>query len=183
MPPNFANAKIYAIRSHQTEQIYIGSTTQPLYKRFSKHKTMYCSSKEIMKFEDCYIELLQEFPCANKMQLNRREGELIRSMDCINKNIAGRTDAEYRDEHKTESKQYRDEHKEQTEQYDKQRYQDNKQAINEKTKRYYQDNKQEINEKQNQKYNCACGGKYRNNNKQQHFKTTKHLEFIRQLSA
>lgn len=102
MPPNFANAKIYAIRSHQTEQIYIGSTTQPLYKRFSKHKTMYCSSKEIMKFEDCYIELLQEFPCANKMQLNRREGELIRSMDCINKNMAGRTRAEYKVDNKTE---------------------------------------------------------------------------------
>ncbi len=75
MPPNFQNGKIYAIRSHQTDKVYIGSTTQPLSVRFGEHKRMNCSSREIMKFEDCYIELLEEFACENKMQLNRREGE------------------------------------------------------------------------------------------------------------
>ena len=155
--PNFANAKIYAIRSHQTQQIYIGSTTQPLYKRFSKHKTMYCSSKEIMKYQDCYIELLENYACVDKNELNRREGELIRSMDCVNKNIAGRTDAEWREEHKTE--------------------------INEKQKQYYVDNNQEILEHSKQKYNCFCGGKYTNSHKARHFKTPNHLECIRQLSA
>ena len=151
--PNFANGKIYAIRSHQTEQIYIGSTTQPLYKRFSKHKTMYCSSKEIMKFDDAYIELLEEFPCVNKMQLNRREGELIRTTDCVNKRIAGRTQSEHRI--------------------------DNKDYMFERDKQYREDNKQKITEK----YNCFCGGKYINSHKQEHFKTAKHLECIRQLSA
>jgi hypothetical protein len=166
--PNFANAKIYCIRSHQTQQIYIGSTTQPLYKRFSKHKTMYCSSKEIMKYPDCYIELLENYACADKNELNRREGQLIRLHNCINKNIAGRTPIEWREEHKDELKQSRDEHKDEKQQYDIQ---------------YRTDNKQIRNEKQNKPNICTCGSHYTQSNKQQHFKTHKHKEFIRQLSA
>ena len=38
---NFANSKIYAIRSHQTEKIYIGSTTQSLSRRLSEHTSKY----------------------------------------------------------------------------------------------------------------------------------------------
>ena len=168
MPPNFANAKIYAIRSHQTDKIYIGSTTQTLAQRFAKHKRKPCTSREVLQFDDVYIELLEEFPCANKMQLTKREGHLIRTMDCVNKQIAGRTRIEY--------------------------YQDNKETLNEKTKQYYENNKTELKqyhtqyridnvEKINQKYNCCCGGKYINANKNRHFKSKKHLEFIRQLSA
>jgi hypothetical protein len=153
MPINFANGKIYCIRSHQTEQIYIGSTTQPLYKRFHRHKQMDSSSKEILKYSDAFIELLEEFPCANKMQLNRREGELIRTTDCVNKRIAGRTLVEYKV--------------------------DNKDYLFARDKQYREDNKQKITEK----YNCFCGGKYINSHKQEHFKSKKHLEFIRQLSA
>ena len=104
MPVNFQNGKIYAIRSHQTNKVYIGSTTQTLAQRFGKHKhlTNDCSSIQILVFNDAYIELLEEFPCVNKMQLNRREGELIRLNNCVNKRIEGRTKVEYREEHKTE---------------------------------------------------------------------------------
>lgn len=168
MPTNFANAKIYAIRSNQTEQIYIGSTCQPLYKRFHQHKKLDCSSREILVFDDCYIELLEEFPCVNKMQLNRREGELIRLHNCINKRIAGRTLAEHYQDNKTEilekAKLY---------------YVDNKTE----KKQYYQEHKQEIKENRHQKYNCFCTGKYTNNGKSHHFKTTKHLTFINSLET
>jgi hypothetical protein len=158
MPVNFQNGKIYAIRSYQTHQIYIGSTTQTLAQRFGKHKKcLRTMSREIMKFDDCYIELLQEFACDNKMQLNKKEGEYIRSMDCINKNIAGRTDAEWREEHKDDLKQY--------------------------LKQYHENNKEHIREHKNQKYNCFCGGRYTLTHKANHFKTPKHLECIRQLSA
>ena len=154
MPINFANGKVYAIRSHQTPQIYIGSTTQSLSRRFSKHKSgKPCSSSQILQYPDCYIELLEEFPCANKMQLHRREGELIRTTDCVNKRIAGRTQSEHRI--------------------------DNKDYMFERDKQYREDNKQKITEK----YNCFCGGKYINSHKQEHFKTAKHIECIRQLSA
>ena len=39
--PNYQNGKIYAIRSHQTTDIYIGSTTQSLSVRFGEHKRKY----------------------------------------------------------------------------------------------------------------------------------------------
>jgi hypothetical protein len=95
--PNYANAKIYALRSFQTEDIYIGSTTQPLKARLWKHRNsfkswkeenfVYITSYEILKFDDCYIELICDFPCENKEQLLKKEGESIREIECINKCI------------------------------------------------------------------------------------------------
>ena len=38
---NYQNGKIYVLRSHKTDDIYIGSTTQSLYKRFYEHKKRY----------------------------------------------------------------------------------------------------------------------------------------------
>ena len=158
MPPNFQNGKIYAIRSHQTDKIYIGSTTQTLAVRFGGHKKkMDCSSIQILEFGDAYIELLEEFPCANKMQLNRREGELIRLHNCLNKRIEGRTKVEYREEHKDEFKRY--------------------------YKQYKIDNKEQIKQQKGKSNMCGCGIQYTNGHKARHFKTTKHLEFMRTLET
>jgi len=107
---NYKRSKIYVIRSHQTDKIYIGSTTSSLAKRFFNHKKdydcylsgakYYLSSFEILQYEDAYIELLEEYPCENRMVLHKREGELIRENNCVNKCIAGRTKKEYQDENK-----------------------------------------------------------------------------------
>ena len=132
MMTRYQNGKIYTIRSFQTDKYYIGSTCLQLHKRFYQHKQSYKSyqnnkhhfvtSFEIVKYDDCYIELLEEYKCENKNQLTKREGELIREYknECVNKFIPTRTHKEYRDEHKEQRKQYRDEHKEQTKQYNKQ---------------------------------------------------------------
>lgn len=158
MPPNFANAKIYAIRSHQTPQIYIGSTTQTLAQRFAKHKnSMNCTSRQILVFDDVYIELIESYSCANKNELNRREGELIRLHDCVNKQIAGRTDAEYREEHKDEFKRY--------------------------YKQYKIDNKEQIKQQKGKSNMCGCGIQYTHNHKQRHFKSNNHKEFMRTLET
>ena len=68
-----------------TDKFYIGSTCSPLYKRLYEHcstykkdRNKYTSSFEILKYDDYYIELLENFKCENREQLNRREGELIR---------------------------------------------------------------------------------------------------------
>jgi hypothetical protein len=200
--PNFQNGKVYAIRSHQTDKIYIGSTTQPLSVRFGEHKRKPCTSREILNFNDAYIELLEEFPCANKMQLTKREGQLIRSTDCVNKRIEGRTQSEHYKDNKEHFQQYKKqyyvENKDEILEQQKHRYQDNKEQILEQHKQYYVDNKQEINEKQkhryqdnkeqikehaNQKYNCFCSGKYTLCGKSKHFKTAKHLAFINSLET
>ncbi len=47
--------------------------------------------------EHFYIELLEEYPCENSIQLQKREGELIRELKpALNQIIAGRTIEEYR---------------------------------------------------------------------------------------
>jgi hypothetical protein len=103
MVKDYQDGKIYTLRSHHTEDIYIGSTIQSLSCRKSKHKTDYKlfldgkakakSSSKMMKYDDVYIELLELFPCNSRMELEKREGELMRIHlnKIVNKNIAGRT--------------------------------------------------------------------------------------------
>ncbi len=183
--PNFANGKIYCIRSHQTEQIYVGSTTQPLSVRFGEHKRMNCSSREILQHSDAYIELLENYACSDKNELNRREGHFIRTMLCVNKQIPGRTQVEYRDDNKEtfneKSKQYYQDNKETITEKSKQYYQNNKEHRKEQSKQYYQDNIETRKAKRNQKHNCCCGGRYTTANKAQHFKGPKHREFVNQF--
>ena len=90
---------------------YVGSTCQPLNKRKWEHigkyklfldgKHDYTTSFDIIKLGEYYIELLEEFPCENREQLLKREGELIRSMpNCCNKIISGRNIKEWRKDNK-----------------------------------------------------------------------------------
>ena len=102
----YENGKIYTIRSHQTEKIYIGSTCMPLSKRLHKHKSDYntcrkISSCEILKYDDYYIELLENFPCRCRDELVKREGELIREhlKNVVNSYIAGRSNDERKQDH------------------------------------------------------------------------------------
>jgi hypothetical protein len=89
--PDYQQGKIYALRSPKTPNVYIGSTTVSLAKRLGQHKASKntCTSRQIVDAGDCYIELLEACPCESKEQLNRREGEVMRSTaNCINRNIA-----------------------------------------------------------------------------------------------
>ena len=43
--PDYLNGKVYAIRSHQTEQVYIGSTVERLSARMSKHRAKHKAYK------------------------------------------------------------------------------------------------------------------------------------------
>jgi hypothetical protein len=100
----YQNGKIYTIRSPYTEFYYIGSTCQPLSKRFYEHRINYdryfkkygsyprkkhwITSFHIFQQGECYIELLENYACNNRDELIRREGELIRlnKDKIINKN-------------------------------------------------------------------------------------------------
>jgi hypothetical protein len=89
---------IYKIVSDSTDKIYIGSTVKSLEERLEEHendyelwfnkefKSGYISSFEILKYEDAYIELLEEYPCENKQQLFKREGEMITTLERAIKN-------------------------------------------------------------------------------------------------
>ena len=188
--PNFQNGKIYAIRSHQTAQVYVGSTTQPLSVRFGAHRlpSNKLSSLAIMRFPDAYIELIENYPCADKNELNRREGEFIRSMDCVNKCIPGRTPAEYRATHMEERKQRKrewyTEHKEEANQQSREWHATHREESNARRKEWRAAHKEE--EKQyraNHKKTCVCmcGATYnsgKTSNRLRHYKSQRHTSFV-----
>ena len=157
--PEYENAKIYKIWSPHTELIYIGSTTQALsnrlachrsyYKKYLKTNKNYISSFEIIQYGDAKIELFENCPCNNKEELNKREGEIIRRLNCVNKNIAGRTQQEWVNEHKNYKRQY--------------------------YKNYYES----VKEKRQQKVECrVCKCMIRMDNLKRHTKTKKHINKI-----
>jgi hypothetical protein len=182
--PNYQNGKIYSIRSYQTDMVYIGSTTQSLAKRIGGHKVnykaysvngkRYISSYEIIKYPDAYVELIEVFPCSNKMELHRREGEIIRATDnTTNRRIAGRTDQEYRTDNADKIKQYYQDNKDILKYKKKQYRTENATTIKEQSKQYRADNADTI----NKKHICQCGSSYTKRNRSRHLKSLKHQEY------
>ena len=150
---DYNNGKIYTIRSPTTDKYYIGSTTQLLSKRFSVHKKqLNCSSREIINLGDSYIELLENFPCKCKEELNAREYQLIRENKIYLVNIQGvKTEEEkYENQVSTLKKYYeknKDEIIKQQKEYNKEYNKQNREHINARSREYKQKNKDKINER------------------------------------
>ena len=96
----YQNGKIYNIKTIKTNKVYIGSTIEKINIRFSKHKHNfkkfkdnkfeYISSYEILKYEGCYIELIENYPCNSKTELEKREAFHIKNhKNCVNIKIPG----------------------------------------------------------------------------------------------
>lgn len=139
----YAKGKIYKIWSPQIDLVYIGSTTKnTLAERMATHKYHFkkdirITSKCILKYDDAKIELIENYPCNNRDELNAREGYYIRTTDCVNKRIECRT-----------KKEWRDENKEYCKEHNKQYQQDNLDILKKYRKEYYEANKEKIKEYQ-----------------------------------
>jgi hypothetical protein len=119
----YQNGKIYKIVDNGYNKCYIGSTIEALSSRMAKHRSGYrnylsggnshyrCNVWDMFDeydLENCKIELIEEFPCENKMQLLKREGFHIQNTNCVNKRVEGRTKQEYMFEYNA---QYRENNK------------------------------------------------------------------------
>jgi hypothetical protein len=160
--------RVYKITSNETADIYVGSTVQKLYQRFSNHKldytkytqgkfAKYMTSYCILKYSDAKIELLEERGFEYKNDMLKLEGEYIRAIEgCINKQVAGRTEKEYKDTYKDQYKQYNKEynetHKDRISQQHKEYYQANKDEIKQHVKQYKENHEYELKIK-NKEYN------------------------------
>ena len=144
---DYQQGKVYRIDCLTTGEVYIGSTCQPtVAKRLADHKSAFkqwkrtdkgfVTSFPIIERDNYKITLIELVQCNSKDELRAREGFYIRTLDCVNKNIAGRPVAEYRAE-------YRATHKEEKAMLGKEWYEANKEQIIEHQKQYYEANKEE----------------------------------------
>ena len=184
---NYQNGKIYCIRSHIDDDIYIGSSCQPLSKRMAWHRKSYHQTKmknrplykkmNELGIDQFYIELIEEYQCENVEQLRRREGELIREMKpALNKDIAGRTVKEWAvdnfEKRQIINKRYRENNAIKIKQRKKDDYEKNKDKINEKVRQRYHENNETI--------ECCCGSTIVKTSLRQHTKSTKHRLYLEQ---
>jgi len=164
--PDYQKGKIYCIRSHQTDKVYVGSTTQALSMRMCEHRKDYklfikngkrrnVSSFDILEYDDAYIELIEDFACENKSQLEKREGHFIRELDCVNKRVAGRDMKEYYETNKDKisqrKKEYREANKDKINQRNKEYHELNKDKIYQQHKAYREANKDKLNQQQRER--------------------------------
>tara|TARA_R110000868_G_C10592540_1_gene739728 strand:+ start:107 stop:670 length:564 start_codon:yes stop_codon:yes gene_type:complete len=183
--PNYQLSKIYKITSSQTDKCYIGSSCEKYlsariakhnnhYKRYCNGKMNYITSFEIIQFKDAKIELLELCPCNIKEELNVCEGKWIKQLDCVNKNIAGRTSKQYTYDTKDKKKEYDIINKDKNNEYNKKWRNDNQNIISKKSKKRYENKKDEL----KLKMECECGSIIRITNLPRHKKSQKHLKYL-----
>lgn len=194
--PDYSKGKIYTIRCRTDETlIYVGSTIQPLSVRLGGHKNKSIDIKYENrliyktinnKWEDWYIELYEDYPCENKEQLNKKEGEIIRLIGTLNIIVAGRTRKEWREDNKEQiiqdKKEYYENNKEQIREKEKLYYEQNKEKIlnyaKDYGKTYYEQNKDYILTRNKELINCECGCVIVRNNLLRHKKSPKHIKLL-----
>lgn len=204
----YANGKIYAIRSHKTDQIYVGSTVTKLSDRLYKHRSRHknkntsdpngLSSHEIFKYGDAYIELLEACPCENVEELRKREGEWIRKSNCVNRYIAGRTkkeaDIDNQQDRKEKGKEYYKKNAEVIKARVKKWAKENPEKVKARTKAYnaahkvekaikdkaYREaNKERLQAKNRIKVKCPCGMTVVKCAIKRHERTERHQNFLK----
>ena len=131
------------------EEVYIGSTTATLNKRFIRHKSNYKAWKEgkyakttcydifeKYSIEKCIIELIEEVQFEDKKELTKNEAKYIRDIDCVNKYIPDRTKAEWEKEYSVKNRDLINAKR-------RQRYAENKEKISRRRKELKQLKKNE----------------------------------------
>jgi len=152
---------VYQIWSVSTTDRYIGSTIQALSMRMSGHRAdfkrwkvdnkKFCSSYGVLRFEDAKIELIELVEFQFLSQLKAREGHHIRAGNCLNKLVAGRTEAEWKV--------------------------DNREEILKKKNAYNAEHRAEA----AAKVQCNCGSIHTHANTAHHKKTQKHQAYLTTL--
>ena len=167
--PDYSKGVIYTIRNkNDATKIYVGSTSQPLYKRFHQHK-INCKKESNMNIKfyvevandwtNWYIELYENYSCNNKNELCKREGEVIREIGTLNSKIEGRDKKQYRLDNADKIKEQKKEYYINNADKIKEHYIDNADKIKQyrienadKIKQYYIDNADKILENKKEYY-------------------------------
>ena len=174
--PNYQNGKIYTIRCYtDISLVYVGSTTKKLCDRKSNHKSnvIKCPENSFYKividnggWDNWYIELVENYPCNSKEELEKREGEIMREIGNLNskmpRGLKLKENPNYKQEYIQEINkdvEFMEKKKENKKQYDKE---------------YREQNKKRIKERKSILMTCECGCEIRREGKASHLRTEKH---------
>jgi hypothetical protein len=153
---------------------------------------------------DWYIELYEDCPCERREQVTQREGQVIREIGTLNKNIAGRTCKEWREENKDKINEKHKEYDKKNKDKKKEYNETNKDRIKEKMKEYRENNKEKMKEYQennkdkmkekmkeyrenhkehkSERVLCECGCTVRRDYFSIHNQSLKHQELMKTIS-
>jgi hypothetical protein len=182
----YSNGKIYKIINNVDDICYVGSSTRELNNRMLEHigayklwitdnlKYPFTSSFNLFNIyglDNCKIELIENFQCFNKQELNIKESYYIKLLQSVNITIPNRTTQGYRQDNKDKiterNKKYVLNNKDKIKEFQKQyglinKYKlaehskiyrlINKDTITENKKQYYINNKDNINSQRRLKY-------------------------------
>ena len=178
---DYSQARIYKIVSDQTADVYIGSTIQRLSARIHGHRMSmqggnYCTSREVMKYDDYRIVLIENYPCDSKEQKLAREYHWMtelrkQGINVVNKQCPGRSKKQYnedtreqkkvidkeyyeanRDQILSKNKEYRDVHRDQIAAQTKEYRDANRGQFAAKSKEYRESNREKLSAQKNERY-------------------------------
>jgi hypothetical protein len=153
----YSNGKIYRLVNDVDDEFYVGSTCMTLSKRFYGHKrkAKIVPNRKVYQhfntigWDKVKIILIEQYPCNDKLQLTRREREIIEQLKpSLNVCIPTRTNQEYRVDNREHIRKINQDY-----------HQANKEVRNERAKKWREQNKEQ----------CAHNIKsWRENNKDKH---------------
>jgi hypothetical protein len=185
----YQNGKIYILRGEN--EVYYGSTTETLEQRYKRHygyaKDPMCpmtSIKLFHNYDNVTIELIEDFPCNSKQELEQREGWYIKHNECINKVVPGKTREEKLQDKKDDYNENKDHYNEKSkERYEKiKNTEEFKIASSNRRINYRNANRDLVNSKKKEKRKeqtiiCECGSSIPKEGLSRHLKTNKHINY------
>jgi len=183
---------IYSLTCSNPYLIYYGSTTKKLYNRLAGHRynfnhNMSGSANILFEWGNVKINMLEEIEFLDKQELRDRESYYIRNLKCVNKEIPGRTNKEWRTDNKDKVKLYNEKWRNNNgniiNKKNKEYREKNKEKLKEIKKKYRDENKDKIKEYTKIKITCDCGSELRKADILRHKKTQKHkvYEFLKEI--
>ena len=149
METKFNKGKVYKILNSIDNEIYVGSTIETLARRMAKHRSKAKTKHNYQLYQhmnahgagNFYIELIELYPCSCLEELRAKEGEWIRQIGTLNRQVAGRDKKGWYEDNKEQHLQNGNAYRE-----------NNKDAIHERQREHRQRNIDEIREYDRQRY-------------------------------
>ena len=188
----FENGKIYFIGNYIDDDIYIGSSCQPLNKRFQNHKDSINTYKKNRKLyvkmrelgtEHFFIEEIEKCPCNSLQELRKRERYyIIERKPTLNKEIPTRTKAEWtmdnRERKREMDRKYYLKTKEIHNQKSKEYRENNPEKMKEYKQKWYENKRDDLSKKSKERIICECGVEVCQGAYTRHLKSKTHQNYL-----